>query len=387
MTAPFRVRPFRDLLVVSDHFRQVLGPKAAEHVLTVNPAAILMLDSTIRRPFASVLDLGCGNGIQALVAAAHCVSVTATDINPRCLFFTRLSAELNGLGNIECLEGDLFAPVSGRTPPFILGPSEGLVYAHSEDEPLDGFCRRLVRGAPEVLAEGGFLQMICEWAEVEGEPWTRRLEGWFGGLGCDVWVMPLYSQTPESYTQSKLLDAPWRSEDDDAGFFEQWMAFFRAHRVTAMHGGLIALRRRTGRTWAKFMTHADRPRGAFGDAVHRGFANRDVLEACPADADLLTRRFAPPPSVRLIAAHRAQGGTWGLDSVRLVHPEGLFAEFPLRPDAADFCGRFDGVRPLSELAHALAFRAGVPVDAVVPEVCALTRELLERGYLLSADPA
>ena len=53
---------------------------------------------------------------------------------------------------------------------------------------LDGFCRNLVKQAPAHLEEGGFLQMLCEWPEIEGQPWEERLAEWFAGTGCDAVV-------------------------------------------------------------------------------------------------------------------------------------------------------------------------------------------------------
>ena len=42
--------------------------------------------------------------------------------------------------------------------------------------------------APRYLEENGVFQMICEWVEVEGEPWEQRLQSWTAGSGCDVFV-------------------------------------------------------------------------------------------------------------------------------------------------------------------------------------------------------
>ena len=43
------------------------------------------------------LDVGTGNGVQALLAAGHSEHVVATDVNPRALAFTELNAALSGI--------------------------------------------------------------------------------------------------------------------------------------------------------------------------------------------------------------------------------------------------------------------------------------------------
>ena len=58
----------------------------------VNPIARLLARHTVRVPAASALDLGTGNGMQALAAARHAGDVVATDVNPRALAYAELNA-------------------------------------------------------------------------------------------------------------------------------------------------------------------------------------------------------------------------------------------------------------------------------------------------------
>lgn len=77
----------------------------------------------------SVLDLGTGSGICAIVAARHARRVVAVDINPAAVRCARVNAQLNAVEQrIECRAGDLFAPVAGErfdaiffNPPFAFG--------------------------------------------------------------------------------------------------------------------------------------------------------------------------------------------------------------------------------------------------------------------------
>ena len=61
-----------------------------DFVLPIGPSAELISHMIIPRKYASVLDLGCGCGVLAILAAKHASSVLATDINPRALEMTNL---------------------------------------------------------------------------------------------------------------------------------------------------------------------------------------------------------------------------------------------------------------------------------------------------------
>jgi release factor glutamine methyltransferase len=80
-------------------------------------------------PQARVLDLGCGTGLQSLIAARRGIPVVATDINPHALRCTQINALLNNLAPlIEVRHGDLFAAVDRQcydlvifNPPYFAG--------------------------------------------------------------------------------------------------------------------------------------------------------------------------------------------------------------------------------------------------------------------------
>jgi len=61
----------------------------------------------------TVLDIGTGCGILAIVAAKKARGVVATDVNPHAVKCARLNAKINGVANkIEVCRGDLFQPIS-----------------------------------------------------------------------------------------------------------------------------------------------------------------------------------------------------------------------------------------------------------------------------------
>ncbi|MBM4036696.1 MAG: methyltransferase [Planctomycetes bacterium] len=147
------------------------------------------------RPSDSVLDMGTGSGIHAVVAAATAARVVAVDINPEAVRCARENAEANGVGDrVVVLEGDLFAPLSGfvlrpsgracpgagdaedraeaRTtdgarfdvilisPPYLDGPVRSLL-DHAMFDPGRELHRRFFAEAKAFLAPGGRVLMVC----------------------------------------------------------------------------------------------------------------------------------------------------------------------------------------------------------------------------------
>lgn len=109
----------------------------------------------------SVLDLGTGSGVGAVFAARRGASVVAVDINPEAVRCARMNALLNHVEDrVEVLQGDLFAPVSGRmfdlvlfNPPFYRGvPKDDLDHAWRGQDVFE----RFAAGLGAVLAADGY---------------------------------------------------------------------------------------------------------------------------------------------------------------------------------------------------------------------------------------
>jgi HemK-related putative methylase len=107
----------------------------------------------------TALDMGTGSGVQAVVLADCGFDVTAVDINPRAVLCARINAALNGVEEIDVLQGDLFDPVGGRTfdlvvfnPPFFMGEATSdFERAWRSNDVVERFARAL----PGALTAGG----------------------------------------------------------------------------------------------------------------------------------------------------------------------------------------------------------------------------------------
>ena len=109
-----RITPYGKLFVVSDREWTEEACARPDVVMGLTGSSTWLADFTVRRESECTLDLGTGTGVLAMLAARHSKQVVATDINPRALEFARFNAALNGIDNIDFIEGDMFEAVEGR---------------------------------------------------------------------------------------------------------------------------------------------------------------------------------------------------------------------------------------------------------------------------------
>ncbi|MCH9682005.1 MAG: methyltransferase, partial [Deltaproteobacteria bacterium] len=189
-----RMVPFAGLWVASDDMHgtdPVMGPGA-----TTDELARTIGDCD----GVSVLDVGCGAGSLALVAAARGArEVVGVDLHPRAAQWSQINARLNGL-SLELHTGDLTAPVAGRRfdlvlaqPPFVVKPPavDATTYLHG-GAMGDELTMRLVSELPEILAPGGEARLLFDSPIREQAPLWRRLEQAHGkdDLQQVLFVMP-----------------------------------------------------------------------------------------------------------------------------------------------------------------------------------------------------
>ncbi len=378
--------PVDNFIIAADHTSKI-DSADPDLVLWPNPTSRLLSRFTVRRPCRATLDLGTGNGVQALAAAAHSEKVVATDLNRRATRFAAFSARLNGIENVECVVGDGFAPVAGRkfdlivsNPPFFITPSSQFLFC---DNPLDldHLCRRLAREAPLHLNEDGYFQMLCEWAEVRGQPWRERLSEWLEGTGCDAWVMKGYAEDPAEYAEERIRSTT-PSSSRDAELYANYMAYYREREVQAIHGGVIAMHRRSGNNWILMEEVAHTPKLQFGESVLRTFAARNFLQAHTTDDQLLGVKPKLSVDARLEQIFQRVDGGWNRESLTLRLVKGFEYFLGLQPIVAEFLSGCDGTRTLAELTGDFATKVDAPLEQVQKECLDVVRKLIERGFLL-----
>ncbi len=236
-----------DLTPGLDGGPQRVGP---DHVLGISAASSSLAQLTIREPVGSALDLGTGCGVQALHLAEHADRVVATDVNRRALEIARFNAELNELPRIEVRDGSYFEPVVGErfdliatNPPFVISPATGerLVYRDS-GLPGDRVVEHIVREAPRHLTDGGWCQVLANWAIETDRPWDERLAGWLDP-DCDALVVQREVIDPAAYVELWLKDSGHHGGGDYWERYDTWLGWFEEQGIEGIGFGWVNLRR------------------------------------------------------------------------------------------------------------------------------------------------
>ncbi|HWF45943.1 MAG TPA: methyltransferase [Bryobacteraceae bacterium] len=335
-------------------------------------------------PSAATLDFGTGCGFLALEAANYSDCVVATDINPRAISFTNFNAALNDVRNVTAIAGDSFTSVAERqfsriiaNPPFFLTPVHRYTYSDSPME-LDGFCRSLAREAPEHLAEGGFFQMTAEWVQITGQPWPPRLQEWMDKVPCDVMAISTAQYSPLQYTEMRVAETYDLIGAVPDGIVDQRMTYFRERNVELIVGGVITVRKRSGANW--FVTLACDSSGLRGPGILRRFQAIDYL-ASHSETDILGSRYRIAEGVELLEKKVLGLDGWRIDSTRMNSASGLGDTLRLDAVVASFIPLFNGGRTVAQVAELVSAELSWPADVAHQRSVALTRRLLQSGFL------
>jgi len=329
---------------------------AEEYVLPVGPAGKYLVSLTLRKPVHSTLDLGCGCGLQSLLAARHSERVTATDINPRALAVTRLNADLNGMSNIEVLEGSFFEPVEGRkfdlilaNLPYVISPENNLIY---RDNAGDAYLHQLIRDMPAYLVEDGFAQILSNWIYGKDEPWWEPLERTLEDLGMDAWLLHNGTRTPEGYADMWLDTRLKNNKRKYARMKNAWVKWYHDQGIEQIALGDIILRRRTtGQNWVcSANVTKSLLESPAGEQLARLFETQDFLAILP-DNETLLETVLIPVDMEVQSGEDER-------SLQAVTTRGFNFQAALSPLTAEVIRGLDGRTRLSEAIQ----KAGQGVD-------------------------
>ncbi|MFG2599178.1 methyltransferase [Streptomyces sp. NPDC048462] len=399
------VRPYggpdgQDWFIVSDLGCAVggaggIGSHEEGVVLGIGGASTTLAGITVRRPVASALDIGTGSGIQALHASQHATRVTATDLNPRALGFTRLTLALSGAAPADLREGSLYEPVAGETydlivsnPPFVISPGARLTYRDG-GMAGDDLCRTLVQQTGERLNEGGYAHFLANWQHTEDEEWQDRLRSWVP-QGCDAWVVQREVQDVTQYAELWLRDSgDHRTEPGDyAARYGAWLDEFEASGTKGVGFGWITLRKSAAAAAGdpsiviEEWPHAvEQP---LGPAIETHFARQDYLRDQD-DAALLTGHFTLAAEV--VQEQVGLPGAEDPEHVVLRQNRGMRRATKVDAVGAGFAGVCDGSLPAGRILDAIAQLMNEDPVLLRDRTPQAIRLLVEEGFLEPVPPA
>ncbi|HZO33618.1 MAG TPA: methyltransferase domain-containing protein [Gaiellaceae bacterium] len=377
-----RIMPVEGLLLACDPFPQG-GDDPPGYVAAFTPTASWCASLTPRRNVDRALDVGTGNGAQALLAARHSGHVVATDVNPRALGYTALNAALNGFDNVETRLGSLFAPVAGETfdlitcnAPYVISPETKWQYRDG-GLPADEFSARVVGGAAASLADGGYATLLVSWlAESEDDP-DGRVREWIDETGCDAWVIGLSGADPLEHA------ATWNDHlaDDPVALgqtLDEWTSYFRTLGAGWISEGAVLLHRRNGRPHDVRADEAEPDELEHaGPQIERAFAAHALLAELEHEDELLDEELLLAENVSL--EERIDPATRARES-RLVLDEGTFPEVDCAPAVASALAALDGVTTLREAVERLGLPRKAEAD-VRSDALNTLLDLLELGFV------
>ena len=379
-----RLVPHDELLIASDHAGA--AEAHADHVPGVHRPSVALAHLTVRGEGERALDLCTGNGIQAILLAAHAERVVATDVNARALAYAAFNAALNGVGNVETRPGSFFEPVEGEqfdlvvaNPPYVVSPESAYLFRDGGMRG-DAVSEHVVRATPAALAPGAFASVLIAWALDPDDP-AERPRSWLEGSGCDAFLLHTSTDDPiETATvwNRDLLDRP----EAYADALDRWLAYYRELGIEQLGYACLVLRKRSdGRDG--WLEAQQLPRAALrpaGRHVRKLFETHDRLSEIDSDNVLLDRRLRVVDDAVVTQDTRFARGRWHAENLTLRLENGLPFSAELDPPTARLIRELDGSRTLHE-----ALAAAVDSDAARETGLALARRMLEIGFLELCD--
>ncbi|MFE7845564.1 methyltransferase [Microbacterium sp. NPDC057407] len=373
------------------------GPLPEDHVLGVGGASLTLASLQLPTPARRGLDIGAGCGIQALRARRSVESVTATDISPRALAFTRLNALLNGVDGVETRLGSLFEPVAGErydrvvsNPPFVITPRvDGVPVYEYRDGGREGddVVAEFVRGVGAHLEPGGVAQLLGNWETRAGQDGLDRVRSWVESspVPLDAWVVEREALDPLSYAELWVRDGGTLAGSTGfARLVDAWLDDFTARQVTKVGFGYILLRRpATGTpTLRRFeRLHQALAGDSLGGHLADALAVHDRLSVLD-DAGVAASVFVVAPDVTE-ARHHVPGQE-DPTVIELRQGGGFGRALAVDPGLAALVGACDGDLPAGVLIDAIAELLGADAAALRADLLPRVRELAFTGFLRPA---
>jgi len=382
----YRVTPYEGLWIFTDHL-------VSGHDTVMVPGATTGRLVALMPPVVTggMLDLGCGHGILALVAARRgATPVVGTDINDRAIALARFNARFNGLA-AEFRAGDRASPVTGQRfelvmaqPPYVARPADSVAATYMHGGALgDELALEFVAAIPPVLAPGG-RALVCFDSAVRPElPPATLVRDAVGDPLVDLVLLLEPGVPPE---QQAIAYAAVEAPDLGTGYaaaVRRYYRHFLAVGTPAFRHVVAILRRRapgagSSAPFAFSLTTELLAGGtsatldALLESLDLATASDEALLAAAVRCSPCTRWVdeRPRPDSRLAPRHAVRFGAGTVGTNRSFDEQ----EYAL-------LSILDGSDSVAHAIERFASAAGTSADALLRDVLAFVRQGLTSGLL------
>lgn len=354
-------------------------------------SARIFLGALPSGPVGDYLELCAGTGIAALMgAAAGAERVWAVDITHRSTVFADFNARLNGFDNVRALEGDLWAPLEGRTfdtivahPPYVPAAEPEYIYRDGGDDG-EQISRAIIEGLPRHLAAGGLFQCTCLMSSRAGAAAPERVRAALGDASDEFDLVYVKNQTMDltEHFRSQLLSL----DREVSGRTAAQLRLLDSLDIETVHFCTIVLRRH------------DEDRTGFTLQVERGeetawphLAWALTVGAAATDGHQFAARIidAPitlSPSARLEVTYQLGSDTeapWEPTRGRIRVDTPFLASVEMGMSDATILSRFDGSRTLRQQLSGLQDEGRLPPGIDPLDFAASFRPMILAGIVAS----
>jgi hypothetical protein len=239
----------------------------------------------------------------------------------------------------------------------------------------------LIRQLPAHLHEGGYGEMLANWALRAGETWQEHVRPWIEGTGCDAWVFCSEVRDVATYASVWIQQAEGTSQADCQGHLAAWMDYYQKEQIERVGAGAIILRKRSGgANWVRMEEAPEMMYGPCGDDLAAGFGRRDFVEANPGEA-LLRHAYKTSSNIRLHQTLAPCEEAWQLEKTELIRTAGLSYRGAVDGLIAGLMTRCDGRKTMLEVIGEMSRALESSQEEMAAGALAAVRSLVERGFL------
>jgi len=379
--------PVRGLFLAADRWTNIdhsLRPTFDDIVYPVmTKSGKQYLDYISYEPCDDFLEMCAGTAPAALLAARTVKKAWAADITERSLAFAGFNAALNGIGNVEFVQGDLFEPVSGRTfdriaahPPYmpVLKPAE----IYSAGGALgDEIASKIVADLPDRLKPGGRFYCRTLGTDRAEHSFEQQVRHWLGARQSeyDVALFVFDTLQPRRFALEHTLN-----KDGGRAEVVQWEKLFEENGVRALLALVLVIQRvAEGRSafTLRRMIHDDLPAAI----VEWALGWETLLHGRGLTDALVGAKPLATPGIEVTARHVLREGELKAEDFRLSLKRPFEVDWRVQPWMPLLLPRCDGNASVAELFEQCKEAGWIAADTPPPQFCGLIGNLVSGGFL------